>query len=191
MAGSSPALTGRRRCGNVTLYTAWYYLTGCTPRRPARRMMRSTDGSAPPAAPPRPACARVRTARRKPAACRPAPPDAAASLRFTTMRDDGAHHVVGRLVQDAPAGGGDLRHIARAGPFPGTASAAPGRTHRPARPVRRTAARSRRATRPPVSPVKRRPATSSAKPLRASQTSPSIVGAQLRLPRSASCTAGV
>ena len=61
-------------------------LIGCTPRRPARRMRRSADGSARPGGRLRPACGPARSARHRAAACRPAPPDARAPLRFTTMR---------------------------------------------------------------------------------------------------------
>ena len=62
----------------------------------------------------------------------------------------GAHHVVRRLVQDAPAGGGDLRHVALRVHLREQHQRAPDRPHRSAGRARRTAARSRRAGRPPA-----------------------------------------
>ena len=179
----SAAAVGRRR--------ARVALSGCTPLRRARRTTRNTGGSSDTG---RAASASVRPSSNcgsYASSVQASTAGVAASLRFTTMRAEA--HITSsgdlcRMPQQAVVISGTSRcgvHLRE--------------QHQPHRivrvdrqcRVRRTAVRSRRAARASGSPEKRRPATSMANPLRASQTRPSIVGAQLRRPRSASCTAGV
>ena len=89
-----------------------------------------------------------------------------------------------RIPQQAVVISGTSRSV----PFPETASAVPDRRIH-LDPVLANSRRTRRVTFS-VSPVKRRPATSSLKPFRASQIRPSRVGPQLRRPRSCSWMLG-